>query len=94
MRSSAGCNHKQYESEHQLKVQKEQQACNGLFNAKVHDVNILDIIPYETVVDKGYIDFLRLHKIHTQGSFFVTRAKDNMRFKRMYSRKVIKQPEF
>ena len=63
-------------------------------NAKVHDVNILDIIPYEIgsfyVVDKGYIDFLRLHKIHTQGSFFVTRAKDNIRFKRMYSRKVDK----
>ena len=48
-------------------------------NASVHDVNILDLIPYEMgsfyVVDKGYIDFSRLHKIHTQGSFFVTRAK-------------------
>jgi hypothetical protein len=63
-------------------------------NAKVHDVNILDIIPYETgsfyIVDKAYIDFLRLHNIHTKGSFFVTRAKDNMRFKRMYSRDVDK----
>ena len=58
--------------------------------ASVHDVNILDLIPYETgsfyVVDKGYIDFRRLYKIHTQGSFFVTRAKDNLRFKRMYSK--------
>jgi len=63
-------------------------------SAKVHDVNILDIIPYEAgsfyVVDKGYTDFLRLHKVHTQGSFFVTRAKENIRFKRMYSRKVDK----
>jgi hypothetical protein len=63
-------------------------------NASVHDVNILDLIPYEMgsfyVVDKGYIDFSRLHKIHTQGSFFVTRAKSNMRFKRMYSRVVDK----
>jgi hypothetical protein len=63
-------------------------------NASVHDVNILDLIPYEMgsfyVVDKGYIDFSRLHKIHTQGSFFVTRAKSNMRFKRMYSRAVDK----
>ena len=63
-------------------------------NAKVHDVNILDIIPYETgsfyIVDKAYIDFLRLHNIHAKGSFFVTRAKDNMRFKRMYSRDVDK----
>jgi hypothetical protein len=62
--------------------------------ASVHDVNILDIIPYEVgsfyVVDKGYIDFGRLNKIHLQGSFFVTRAKDNLRFKRMYSKAVDK----
>ena len=41
-------------------------------------------------MDKGYIDFGRLHKIHSKGSFFVTRAKGNMRFKRMYSKKVNK----
>ena len=63
-------------------------------NANVHDVNILDLIPYEAgsfyVVDKAYIDFRRLHKLHVQGSFFVTRAKNNMRFKRMYSRPIDK----
>jgi hypothetical protein len=63
-------------------------------NASVHDVNIMDIIPYEAgsfyVADKGYIDFLRLYKIHTNGSFFVTRAKENLHFKRMYSRAVDK----
>ena len=63
-------------------------------NAIVHDVNIMDIIPYEEgsfyVADKGYTDFLRLYKIHTNGSFFVTRAKENLRFKRMYSRTVDK----
>jgi len=63
-------------------------------NACVHDVNIMDIIPYEEgsfyVADKGYTDFLRLYKIHTNGSFFVTRAKENLRFKRMYSRAVDK----
>jgi hypothetical protein len=63
-------------------------------NAIVHDVNIMDIISYETgsfyVVDKGYIDFLRLHRIHANGSFFVTRAKDNLQFKRMYSKTVDK----
>jgi len=62
--------------------------------ASVHDVNILDLIPYEAgsfyIVDKAYIDFRRFYKIHTQGSFFVTRAKDNMRFKRMYSKPVDK----
>jgi hypothetical protein len=63
-------------------------------NAIVHDVNIMDIIPYEKgsfyIADKGYTDFLRLYKIHTNGSFFVTRAKENLRFKRMYSRAVDK----
>ena len=63
-------------------------------NAIVHDVNIMDIIPYETgsfyVADKGYTDFHRLYKIHNNGSFFVTRAKENLRFKRMYFRAVDK----
>jgi hypothetical protein len=63
-------------------------------NAIVHDVNIMDIIPYEAgsfyVADKGYTDFLRLYKIHTNGSFFITRAKENLQFKRMYSRAVDK----
>jgi hypothetical protein len=63
-------------------------------NASVHDVNILDNITYEQgsyyVVDKAYIDFKRLYKIHSLGSFFVTRAKDNLKFKRMYSRPVDK----
>lgn len=62
--------------------------------AKVHDVNILDLVPLEVgsfyIVDMGYIDYQRLYRIHTHGSFFVTRAKNNMRFKRMYSRKVDK----
>jgi IS4 transposase len=61
-------------------------------NANVHDVNILDIIPIEAgsfyVVDKGYLDFKRLHRIHRQGSFFATRAKNNLRFQRMYSQTV------
>jgi hypothetical protein len=65
-------------------------------NAIVHDVNIMDIIPYEEgsfyVADKGYTDFLRLYKIHTNGSFFVTRAKENLRFKRMYSIAADKTP--
>ena len=62
--------------------------------ASVHDVNILDLLSYEVgsfyVVDKAYIDFRRFYKIHTQGSFFVTRAKNNMRFKRMYTKTVDK----
>lgn len=63
-------------------------------NAKVHDVNILDLIQFEAgsfyAVDKAYVDYRRLYRLHKQGAFFVTRAKDNMRFKRMYSNSVDK----
>ncbi|MBD3328979.1 IS4 family transposase [Candidatus Dojkabacteria bacterium] len=63
-------------------------------NAKVHDVNILDLIQFEAgsfyVVDKAYVDYRRLYRLHKQEAFFVTRAKDNMRFKRMYSNSVDK----
>lgn len=60
--------------------------------AKVHDVKVLEKIPYEPgsfyIFDKAYIDFLQLYKVHKMGSFFVTRAKSNMRFKRICSRPV------
>lgn len=63
-------------------------------NAKMHDVNALDLISYEPgsfyVIDKAYIDFKRLYHLHKQRAFFVTRAKDNMRFNRMYSNPVNK----
>jgi hypothetical protein len=62
--------------------------------AKVHDVNVLDRLTYEAgsfyVIDKGYIDFKRLYHLHQQGAFFVTRAKNNMKYNRMYSRSVDK----
>lgn len=55
---------------------------------------MLDELNYEKgsfyIMDKGYVDFTRLHKFHTSGAYFVTRAKDNMRFCRMYSRKADK----
>jgi len=56
---------------------------------KVHDVRVLDQLPIEPgaiyIVDRGYIDFTRLHSIHQTGGFFVTRAKNNFRFQRLYS---------
>lgn len=62
--------------------------------ASLHDVNVLDILAYESgsfyVMDRAYVDFERLYTMHQQKAFFVTRAKKNMRFKRMYSRKVDK----
>jgi len=63
-------------------------------NAKVHDVNVLDVMPYESgsyyIVDKAYIDYRRLHRLHKHDAYFVTRAKSNMRFRRMYSNSVDK----
>ncbi len=57
--------------------------------ASVHDVNVLDVIHFEAnsfyIMDKGYVDYKRLFKIHTSGAFFVTRAKDNMNYRRLYS---------
>lgn len=58
-------------------------------HGKIHDVNILDHLIFEAgafyIMDRGYIDFARLHKIHLGCAFFVTRAKKNFRFKRLYS---------
>jgi len=61
---------------------------------KMHDVNVLDILATQPgafyVMDRGYVDFARLHVIHTSQAFFVTRAKRRMSFKRRYSRVVEK----
>jgi len=61
-------------------------------DGKYHDVNLLDILEIESgayyIMDKGYIDFKRLHKIHANQAFFVTRAKENLRFRRLYSNKI------
>jgi hypothetical protein len=60
----------------------------------VHDLNTLDVLLYEPggfyILDRGYIDYKRLYNIHQQKAFFVTRAKDNFRFIRMYSAKADK----
>jgi hypothetical protein len=58
-------------------------------SGKVHDVRILDQLLIEPgaiyILDRGYIDFGRLHSIHQAAAFFVTRAKSNLRFQRLYS---------
>jgi hypothetical protein len=63
-------------------------------DGKVHDVNALDVIPFEKnafyIMDRGYVDFERLYSINRLGSFFVVRAKDNLKFKCVESRKVDK----
>ena len=61
---------------------------------KVHDVNVLDDLVFEAgafyVMDRAYVDFARLHRIQDCSAFFVTRAKSNFRFRRLYSRPVNK----
>src|SRR5882762_7348023 len=58
-------------------------------HGKVHDVNILDQLVFEPgatyVMDRGYLDFKRLYKITLASAFFVTRARSNFVFKRLYS---------
>jgi IS4 transposase len=61
---------------------------------KIHDVNILDELIIEAgaiyVMDRGYLDFARLYKIHHTLAFFVTRTKINFSRKRLYSMPVDK----
>jgi len=63
-------------------------------NGKVADVNILDKIIFEAgafyIMDKGYYDFTRLFKINSSSAFFVIRAKNNLQFRRIYSKSVDK----
>jgi hypothetical protein len=56
---------------------------------KLHDVHALDMLLPEPgaiyVMDRGYVDFARLHVLHQAGAFFVTRAKSNLDAHRVYS---------
>lgn len=58
-------------------------------DGKLHDVHALDLILPEAgalyVMDRGYVDFARLHVLHLAGAFFVTRAKSNLKAHRVYS---------
>lgn len=63
-------------------------------DGKVHDVNILDDLVLEPgaiyVMDRGYLDFARLYTFTQNLSTFVTRAKSNFDYRRLYYRKVDK----
>lgn len=63
--------------------------CIHVSNARQHDVLWLDELVFEAgafyVMDRGYMDFKRLNLIAAAGAFFVTRAKDNLRFSRQHS---------
>ena len=61
-------------------------------DGKTHEVNLLDQLPIEAaafyLMDRGYLDFARLFRIHQAQAFFVTRAKSNTQFMRRYSHPV------
>jgi len=58
-------------------------------DGKLADIHALDLLIAEPgaiyVMDRAYVDFTRLHKMHQVGAFFVTRAKSNMKAHRLYS---------
>lgn len=60
-------------------------------DGKMSDVKVFNLLPIEAgafyVMDRGYLDFGRLFKMHQTGAFFVTRAKRGMNARRVYSTK-------
>jgi hypothetical protein len=63
-------------------------------DGKLHDVNVLDRIAFEAgcfyVMDRGYVDFARLYRLHLALAFFVIRAKSNLQYRRVCSHPVDK----
>jgi len=63
-------------------------------NGKIHDVNALDVLTPEAgsyyIMDRGYQDLLRFHRLHLAGSFFVTRPKKNLKLQHIESLKFAK----
>lgn len=66
----------------------------AITDGSLHDVNILDVLIPEAgsfyIMDRGYVDFLRLYQFHLYNAFFIVRAKSNFKFRRLYSRSVDK----
>jgi hypothetical protein len=63
-------------------------------DGKMHEVNVLDLMIPEpgsfTIMDRGFLDFMRLYRLTQAGAFFVIRPKSNTAFQRVYSRPVDK----
>jgi hypothetical protein len=62
---------------------------------QIHEVNILDELFWEAgaiyLLDRGYLDFRRLYRLHQCGAFFVTRAKKRFDCRRLFSQRVDKK---
>ena len=63
-------------------------------DGKFHDVNALDVLTPEPgayyIMDRGYQDLERFHRLHSAGSFFVTRPKTTLLMRRIQSLSVDK----
>ena len=63
-------------------------------DGKLYDANILDILIPEAgsfyIMDRGYLDFMRLYALHQAQAFFIVRAKSNLQARRIYSHPVDK----
>lgn len=63
-----------------------------LSESRQHDMHMLDRLVPEPgsiyLMDRGYLDFARLYRIHCEGAFFLMRAKKNLRVHRRYSHPV------
>lgn len=61
----------------------------AITSGAIHEVNLLDELQPEPgsfiVMDRGFVDFQRLYRLHTALAFFVVRSKDNLAFRRRYS---------
>ena len=67
-------------------------------DGKLHDAHASDLLTPEAsaiyVMDRGYVDFARLHRSHLAGASFVTHAKSNLKAQRNYSAQTdLSQPE-
>jgi hypothetical protein len=66
----------------------------SITEGKRHEVNWLDDLVFEAgsfyIMDRGYVDFKRLYRLHQAGAFFVIRAKERMKFCRLHSLSVDK----
>ena len=62
-------------------------------DGRTHEVNWLDQLTFETnaiyIMDRGYLDFARLHAIEQAQAFYVIRAKDRLNYCRLHSHPVV-----
>ena len=75
-----------------LSLRSHSPAWTTVTEASFPEQKSLDLIPVEAgafyVMDRGYLDFARLYKLHLASAFFVTRARKRFDFQRLYSQPV------